>query len=363
MQFDHRLYIPCLRWKQGEYIAVSKFNDETKKYFIPLIELPENGWDFENKTIAKTLDELVKPFAKRVLNNWGKGLCFIDLPYIDSSMLMHDGIHPVSFIFDELREKDCLAIPTIYLNSNRVYLEEIIKVLEKDKNGVCFRLSIEQAASQNLKKDIDIITQKLNIKLNEIHLVLDIGAPNFVPLDGFIKLLKTIIINIPDLDKWRTFSILGTSFPETIGIIKTGMEILPRYEWQMYKRIVKDFKEAKLRLPTFGDYAISHPKVLPIDFRLVKPAAAIRYTIDNEWCIVKGKNVREFGFEQYRDLCKMLISSKYYSGSSFSFGDEYIENCANGKTKKPGHLPIWRKIGTNHHIQKIITDISNFYVS
>src|SRR3990167_6287649 len=59
---------------------------------------------------------------------------------------------------------------------------------------------------------------------------------------------------------WRTFTVLGTSFPETMASIKKRGEIVPRHEWQLYKILVNNFQKVGLRLPTFGDYAISHPQ-------------------------------------------------------------------------------------------------------
>ncbi len=123
-----------------------------------------------------------------------------------------------------------------------------------------------------------------------------------------------------------------------------------------------DFRKAQLRLPSFGDYAINHPKVLELDMRKVKPSATIRYTDENQWCIVKGKNVRDYGFGQYRALSKKVLDSPYFCGKSFSWGDDYIQKCANGQGKT-GNLMSWRRVGTNHHIEKVTRDIANFYAS
>lgn len=361
MQFNHKYYIPCLRWKMGEYQAISHLNNTIKNNLIPLIEVPEIGWDFEKNIEAKTLDAQIEPFPKRVLNKWGQAPCFIDMHYIDFSKLMTDGTHAAKFIFDGLREKNCFAIPTIYLDSDNTYQKEIKLILEKDKMGVCLRMFIEQASKQTLKKDIDTLLKNLEIQLDEIHLILDIGAPNFIPLVGFAKLIRKIVNDIPRLNDWKTFSIIGTSFPKSMGGIERGITILPRHEWILYKEIIKDFSRQELRLPTFGDYVINHPSISEIDMRLIKPAAVIRYTIDDMWCIIKGKNIRE-NHEEYRDLSKMLISTQYYFGPQFSYGDEFIEKCALN-AEKLGNLTTWRTVGTNHHIEKIVLDVANFHVS
>ena len=115
----------------------------------------------------------------------------------------------------------------------------------------------------------------------------------------------------------------------------------------------------KLRLPTFGDYAIAHPDVLALDMRIIKPSATVRYTVDDSWYIVKGKNVRDNSPEQYRQLCRQVIESGYYCNSTFSWGDDYISECAKG-TGSTGNLSMWRQVGTNHHLAKVVKDVANF---
>ena len=147
-----------------------------------------------------------------------------------------------------------------------------------------------------------------------------------------------------------------------MAIVKKGGEIVPRYEWRLYKVLVNNFKKAGLRIPAFGDYAISHPKVLELDMRITKPSATIRYTTEDGWFIIKGENVRDKKYEQYRVLCKKLIDFKYYYGSAFSWGDNFVQECASGRGKT-GNLSTWRQVGTNHHIMKVIQDIASFYAS
>ena len=365
MNFDHRYYIPCLRWKQGEYQAVLRLPNTIKNEFTPLIEIPELGWDFEEKKEKKKIDEHLSDFAqKKVYKKWGRSLCFVDLNLIPSSTRLQNGVHPIHFIFNEFRAFQCMAVPVTDLLRDEECQQEIRAVSDEDKKGVCLRISIEQAAKTTLQTKIDSLLSTLTIQSTDCDFILDLGAPNFVPLDGFSKIIQAIISKLPYLNDWRTFILLGTSFPETMSVIKKAGEIVPRYEWKLYKRLVSDFRKANLRLPAFGDYAISHPKVSIVDMRTAKPYATIRYTIDDGWYIVKGENVRDEKhgkFKQYRELSKKLIDSKYYYGSNLSWGDEYIQKCAYGG--KTGNLSTWRQVGTNHHIVKVTQDIASFYAS
>jgi hypothetical protein len=130
----------------------------------------------------------------------------------------------------------------------------------------------------------------------------------------------------------------------------------------LYKTLIPSLADAKLRLPAFGDYAISHPASLFVDMRLLKPSAKIRYTADDGWYIIKGENVRDYGFEQYHDLSEKVVGSRYYCGPAYSWGDGYLKKCADG-TGKTGNLTTWVQVDTNHHIEKVTRDIASFYAS
>lgn len=361
--FDHKQYIPRLRWKLGEYQAVLRLSKTAKKSLTPLIEIPEIGWDFEENDYKKNIDDHLAPFAKRVHDKWGKSPCFIDLRLISPSERMANNDHPVKFIFDGLLNMKCSAIPIVRLDGDNAYQREIKRIIaQKKSSGICIAITIEQAAASTLKRNLDLLMSDFKIEASYCNLILDLEAPNFVPLEGFTKLILGIINHLPYLNKWETFSIIGTSFPESMGGIKEGMVSIPRYEWQLYKKLIIALKKESLRLPCFGDYAISHPNVLELDMRKVKPSATIRYTIDDNWYIVKGKNVKDYGLAQFHALSQNLVNSQYYHGPTFSYGDEYIQDCAKNKAGN-GNLTTWRQVGTNRHIEKVRQDISSYYAS
>ncbi len=343
MKFDHHHYVPCIRWKQGEYMAISRTSSMAKDSLIPLIEVPEVGFDFETRKKNKSVDEHLATFGKRVKDKWGNRSCFVDMKLIESSERMADGKHPLLFVFDEFQQA-------------------IQQVVSQDKRGLCMRFSIEEVAKQKFKSSLDRIIEKVNLEVRECDFIIDLGSPNFEPLEGFMKLLTEIIREIPYFTQWRSFTLIGTSFPSSMAEVEQGRSTIPRYEWLLYKLLVSNLTEAYIRLPTFGDYVINHPNVLSLDMRLVKPSATIRYTIDNAWLIIKGPNVRDHGLGQYQKHCYTLVRSKYYLGNGFSKGDEYIAKCALG-TAKTGNLTTWRWVGTNHHLEKVVRDISSFYDS
>lgn len=357
MKFNPQLYIPCLRWKQGEYQALSKLSANTQNSILPLIEVAEIGFDFESRTNSKTIDEHLDPFAKRVKDKWGKKECLVDIRHVVSSKIMANGQHPGTFVFDDLRSKGVLATPVIGMVVDPQSQTAVRQTISIDGRGLCFRVNIEEVVKVGFDNSMKDLIKSYGLAIEQCDLIIDLRAPNFEPLDGFTGLLSTIIRNLPNLDLWRSIGIIGTSFPPSLSGLKPGTSIIPRNEWRLYKLLEANLKENGIRVPSFGDYAINHPDLLSLDMRLVKPSANVRYTIKDNWLIAKGNNVRDNGFDQYEKLCKMVVESNSYSGKQFSAGDEYIFACANNQVSK-GNLTTWRWVGSNHHIEMVARDVA-----
>ena len=362
MKFNPQLYIPCLLWKQGEYQALSKLSSIAQDSIIPLIEVAEIGFDFQSGTCCKTIDEHLYHFAKRVRDKWGKKECLVDIRHIGSSKLMANGQHPGTFVFDDLRSKGVLATPVIGIILDPQFQFAINQVISIDGRGLCLRVNIEEVAKVSFDNLMQNLIKSYGLAIEQCDLIIDLRAPNFEPLDGFAGLLTNIIRNLPNLDLWRSIGIIGTSFPPSLGGLKPGISIIPRNEWLLYKLLEANLKGHGIRVPSFGDYAINHPDQLPLDMRLVKPNASVRYTIKDNWLIVKGQNVRDYGYTQYEELCQMVVKSNYYCGQQFSTGDEYIFACSKNQVST-GNLTTWRWVGTNHHIEMVARDVANLAAS
>lgn len=360
-------YVPCLRWKMGEYQALAKLSTATKNAILPIIDIaeffkdaPGNSFDHEEEKPAKTIDQHLSKFAKRVKEKWGTNECFIDLRNIDTSVRMSDGLHPVNFVFNDLRFFQIKAIPIIGLDRDLEYRRAVRRVVTEDQRGLCLRASLEKATTPSY---INNILTEMNSQPNECDFILDLGAPDkFEPMDVFTTIVETIIKKLPYLNEWRSFGVIGTSFPSSLSGIQSGLTFLPRSEWLLYKELVTRLKKVGIRIPTFGDYAINHPEIVNLDMRFSKPKANVRYTLNDRWLIARGESVRDHGFGQHQELCGLIINFKDYYGQGFSLADKYIYDCANGVVST-GNLSTWRWVGTNHHLEMVTRDIANLFAS
>jgi hypothetical protein len=362
MTFGPRHYIPCLRWKQGEYQAIHNLSSTTRDSIAPIIEVSELGYDFETQTNSKTIDEHLSSFATRVKDNWGIKKCFVDMHYIEPSEHMSDGQNPGAFIFSDLRSKSVMAIPVIRMREDPQNLSAIRETVNIDKRGLCLRAKIDEIAREGFEIALEDLLWHYGVDINQCDLIIDLVSPNFDPIDRFAIVLMKIIQNMPHLNDWRSFGLIGTSFPQSLQGCPQGITIINRNEWCLYKLLVANLMKIGARLPCFGDYAIHHPKILKIDPKIMKPSAGIRYTIKDNWLIAKGRTLKIHGYGQFRELSLSIINSGNYSGKDFSEGDNYIFKCANG-IAKTGSLSTWRRVGTNHHIEMVVRDVANFVAS
>lgn len=359
MHFSVRHYVPCLRWKQGEYQAIFSLSTSTKSFITPLIEIPEIGYDFEAQEEAKSIDQHLAKFGKRLESKWRFGQAFIDLKLVESYHRMEDGRHPVTYVFEEIGARNCPAVPVTGVNRDEVYQRAVAAIVRQNGNQLCVRMGLEEAAQQNAGVRINDLLSFHGTSADKCDFVFDLGAPNFIPINGILALVQSLIERTPHLLEWQTFTLLGTAFPASMGEIEEGAQKRARHEWLLYKALAENLRAQGSRIPTFGDYSVNHPDVLTGDMRLLKPAATIRYTIDDAWLIIKGKNVRKHGLKQYRSLCKTLVDSDEYLGAPFSMADAYIAGCARGH-ESTGNLTTWRRMGTNHHIEKVVRDVASF---
>jgi hypothetical protein len=355
---DHRKYVPVLKWKMGEYQALSRLDEDTKSRVIPLIEIPLPGYDFEAKQVKKTHADHLKDFGKRLSSKWDRRRCFIDLKYLDTSSRVGNQ-HCLTHIFNQTVEHGCDAVPVLTVQSDAAFLKAASQIPTIDEQGLALRLSGDDFDDPKLPEKIAKISDTVGVSWGEIDVIIDLCTPDYIPKSGFRSALGARLRLVPRLNKSRSIVVVGTSYPELLAAYKEEEQFIPRREWVGYKDFVQSLDESA-RIPTFGDYAVAHPAAVELDMRFVKPFAKLRYTLEDKWYLAIGKAVRTAGFDQYRDMCAELVEKEFFDGRDFSAGDEYIEDCAQGSVPT-GNLSTWVWVATNRHITKTVSDLSSFH--
>lgn len=363
--FNHDHYVPIVRWKRGEQTALSELDQKIKNKMTPLIEIPPIDWDFENECPKKTIDDHIKNLSSQLKTSWNhSNTVFIDALQIcvDDEELMTDGTHPLEYIFDMLSKNEIEAIPVTGKGRGINYQKAVYSIIQKYNKGYAIRLIDEDF--DDVDTVIEWFFKQFNNPLEEIDIIIDYKyIDSKTPVGRMAKLIAGSLLSLPYIDRWRTLTVSGTTFPESLAEIPTGQDgRIPRLEWLIYQRL---FDTKLPRYPSFGDYIISNPEYAKIDPRFMKMSANIRYTVDNEYLIFRGYSVTspKYGkWKQTHGLCKRVVTHPKYCGKTYSYGDTYIYECSNGTTGT-GNAETWRSIGTNHHLTLVINELSNFHVS
>ncbi|HRY53033.1 MAG TPA: beta family protein [Spirochaetia bacterium] len=357
--FDEKHFVPVLKFKQGERNALQELPEKVLSRITPLIELDAIPADPDTGENTKSIDDYLRPIPDYLSE------CLRDKPFFLDPWLIEDfestsnGSHPVEVLYSEFSEYNVNAIPIVSIDRAVSYTSEAIRIA-KAKRTLGIRIEGRQLApSPGLR--IASILDECGLRPSECHLIIDLESIEeslFNIQEMVVGMLPTVISNI---DSWQTYTIVGSSFPQSLGDIPAGISFLPRLEWKLYKESIDKGKFLN-RIPTFGDYGVNHPFLTEgFDPRKMSASANIRYTVENEWMILKGHSLKLSGFDQYNELAYQLTGKPQYLGPDYSAGDKFIDQCSKGG--RTGNPSVWRYVGASHHITFMVDQLASFHAS
>ena len=349
------MYVPALRWRQGEYQALARLVAAAKDRIVPYITIPEVEFDFELWQPKKTVQEHVHPFAARFNAKWGQRPAWVGVHPSISGKPMGDGRDILTYVFEALREFNARAIPAVPLDETPAIIASVRTIVDIDGCGAAIAIRLETLMKPDARTRIVGLAAALGLTLDEVDLVIDLGAPNFEPYDAFAGALVVAMRRLGDLHIFRNFVMIGTAIPETFKDVAKGADQLVRHDWLFY-RVLLGKMPVGMRQPNYGDYTIVHPDFTPLDMRKIKSAGKLVYTTPAAWEVRKGGAFRDTP-EQMHDHCASIVASGKFNGASFSSGDDYIAKCA-AHTKGPSNQPWWKFVTINHHITHVLDDLS-----
>ncbi|RZU42420.1 beta family protein [Edaphobacter modestus] len=358
------IYVPILKGKEGEYAALEALATEIKDQILPLIEIPSIPWDFASECPAKSLDDHISGIPDKLKRACGTTPFYLDLPWFDGDETLANGMTALEAILTKGRELGLEAIPVIYRASSEAYLSAAKAHSSETGSGICVRLLVEDFDEDvPIEKEVDRLLTAASPEGDDVDLIVDLEDLG-VNTGTKALVARSIFTMIPREVSWRRMTLAAASFPEDLSDVSAATIVkLPRHEWDLWKTLQK--RPGALPRPDliFGDYAMAHPVAKTnIDPRTMRMSANIRYTAVDDWLVIKGRNVRKYGFDQYFELCRLLVSRPEYSGRNFSWGDSYIAACAEA-TLGPGNATTWRKVGVNHHITLVTTGLASLRAS
>jgi hypothetical protein len=335
------IYFPLLRWKQGERGALEKLIPAIKDQVNPIIEFPINC-DYEDKKVTS--------FCKGAVDDWGVNRPFyLDLTAIDYDDAPIGNSHPALTLLRTAHQQQLIVIPVLNLDMDLDLLNAIQQAYSEGcYRNLAFRITEDEEDSAN--NDISQLINQFGIKNTNIDLIVDLRDISNGLVRPRIRILNSLIDQF-GTDFRRTI-VLSGAIPNDLGnyVGTDTNECIPRYDWKLW---LQSHQIDNLKHLLFGDYV-----TISCEFREVKfqGAPKIKYTLDDEWFIIKGHRARQKD-NQRQEQARDLIRSGFFRGKNNSFGELRIDQCANG-IWGPGSAANWVTNDVNQHITFVTSQVS-----
>jgi hypothetical protein len=340
-----RTYAPILKGKQGELTALGKLHSTSFKKIFPIVEL-QKDW---------LISQYPEKFLKSGVVNIEIGIDFTHL----------ENFHDVEILtlFEQLIVLRIKSIPCGFMQTLTDKQPLYSHLVSMCGGFLVIRLNLSEYLSQNIQTEVFETLRIVGGSPDKTIIILD-------AIDGVVdnvartaKGFKQAVINLSSNGKlvWRTIVLASTSFPKNFEGMDYGHSIRPREDFFVFDEFIKRFPEFA-PLITFGDYAIQYPSEMAndIDPRVLKIAANLRYTGNNDYHIIKGRDRQLKSAKiQIPEHCEYLMGLPDFNGLVHCYGDTWFSDLEK-RAKSPGGPKEWRAAGINRHIELTVNQLATF---
>lgn len=349
MKFGPDHYVPVLKIKRGEKAAILAIGKTLHTQITPLLEVVKRK-DEKARTVAahlatafKDLAASVRPFSR----------CFLD-----ARELVSDGPSAAEDVFKHASNEGIIFTPVTGISRTA----DVAAALAHRTHGLALRITRMEMEKGGLAAKIAKFLAVHDLAPNQVDLIIDLGATDDMIADGIRGLAHALLAAVPDHALWHTFTISACAFPPSMGGVERHSHTqIERAEWLAWKDGLYSRRHHIPRLPTFSDCAIQHPKgVEDFDPRTMQVSASVRYTLSDEWLLVKGESTRRTSPGlQFPALATKIAYGHlraHFAGQTHCAGCFGIKASADGAPKL-GSLEVWRRLGTIHHMAVVVDQL------
>lgn len=327
-------YLPILKWKQGERMALQHLTPGQWDGLLPLIELPRADSSLP-PLLSKWIQQINRTFP-------ADGRLAIDIRYVNAA-------HPkpaklLASICEKVTAASDLSVVPVISETMAAANPADLPLLASYKD-VILRIQTPVISEAQIS-GLMACLKAAGIKRERTHLLVDQHA--IVGEDPNVRAKLTA----PYLDaalaqNGASVTLAGGAFPVNLVGYKQGITKIARVDLQVWQALIA---MAKYKHVLYGDYAVTNPLPPPdMDPTEMNPSVAIRYAGKSTWHLFKAGGFKKGKPDQYRNLCAILIGDAVYSGAAFSDGDFRYNEAAAHKLGN-GNPSSWRRDATSHHL-------------
>ena len=349
MKFGSNHYVPILKVKRAEKAALRQLPPVLRSRITPLLEIVE--WKTK-KTFEGHLETAFKNLAESLK---GYPRCFVDVREIEPV-----GSEAAAEVFNRAAAAGIAFTPVTGITRT----VDVDAALGHQNRGLAIRVTRPEFEENDLNVKIEVFLENHHVAAHEIDLIVDLGAVDDMIPAGVESLTNAFLDDVPDHASWRTFTVSACAFPISMGgVERHSHQLVERADWIAWRDNLHGRRGDLVRLPSFSDCAIQHllgvegfnPKTMPV-------SASIRYARDQHWLLVKGESTKNRSSSvQFPELASQLVYGPlkhHFSGPDHCAGCQSMKEAADGAPNY-GSLEAWRRLGTIHHISRVMQELGS----
>ena len=316
-----------LRSRAGEAVALTHLRDAMKELVLPIVHLtPFPPTTFAAAVGAAWCGRRMALDGKFQTDMLGRTAGF-------EQMFSGIGSHNVALI----PSIDCHGAPPYLAAARRMCGRYAHGVLVKVRLGQLHDVATWCAAQGWATSDTDLV-----VNLG------DIGGYEAGSLASGV--VKALVEHVPNPSPWRSLTLAASAAPRDDSGLQQGRNIVPRTDWKVWCAVAK----AIPRKLDYADFLTAHPDISePPGFAAAKGLVSVRYTVFDEWIILRGDPMGAAGSHsmtrQYVAHAAALVLDPKFGGLNGCWADDRIREIARG-TPRGGSRSVWTTIVASRHL-------------
>lgn len=327
-------YTPFLKFKANEVAGLYVLSASLKAEITPFFDIPRK--DGMTRANFETTVKSCYKKAEKYLANFP--YIFIDTYDIPDS-IAKPGSPNCKVIIDAFSELE--YVPVLGLDRSPDHNQAIFDAKAKNEiasHRLAVRLQPEEFASYSLVEDELIELIKSGSELfSHWTVIFDCRVCLGTDLNKLANDIANFVLAADKTIKIQKYIVVGSSIPASItDIAKPSKEsTIARAELEVFHTVQSKLRDSRLSL---GDYTIISPTysdiTLPPELLLSVTAPKVFYTYKNNHYIARGGRIKTEGYGQYDDICEQIVSKSFYRKAPYSWGDNFIQQRADGDREK-----------------------------
>jgi len=322
-----RRYVPLLRSKAGEAVALRDLDQAATDRIFPVIHLPEKP---------------TSRFASKFADAWRNRPIALDGRFHFDTV---GGAGTFSSLFAALGAAGVPVIPSIPLSAPGGYVQAARSMIGRYGPGLVVKAAPEEVGALAAR------TADHGWRPEDIDLVVDAGEITPGSVAGVADYLRYVLTQkLPHPDRWRSIALASAAAPRDLSALPFGRSELRRSDWHLWSAVA----EAVPFALDYGDYAHANPDLTePPGPAMGRATVSVKYAIDDAWVVLKGRPTagpsgRKMEL-QYRGHATKLLDEPAFGGLRGCVADQHIRAIANGTTNA-GSRVTWAGIMVNRHL-------------